>query len=981
MKSHINNPLKTKLLMLVIIQSLLFMATAVIIFRRGFSESAERIDGTVSEIEKAMPILSNNENEMSTLYMDMLYERLDYLAEELSNGHISGKDDLSHAADMFDLDGIYVTDKSGKILLSYGLDPPIDLPFTDVFYDNQNFFLAGKQLEDGSYLSVSFSTENFLNVIEDTLSSYMQLLGIGLSCNTDIYIISNKLVVSTYDEPRLLGVVTRKTPYNDFILTTIINDILHPVMGKELSFNGYTVLVGSQFADILSASLALTMQLLFFELLIVIFLSKFIYYCVKDSNFNEREYRQSTLFGMGVGLAILFMISWFWLSLAETAQSYSNLEDLLLNNNLAQIQYTNEYKMLNNWMDSQYLMQCRIAGEYVSHKSDDLSREYLDELADNLGVEYIFVIDKNGNVSSTNSPYDHFAISSDPSSQSGALRPLLNGVDHIIQPQMNDDVSGESRQYIGVSIRDENNLSNGCVLITIASKQKESLNKHVSYSQTLPYILIGSAQAAHLVNSETGEIIFTTVSDEKGLYIDDLSIPHELIDSSTLSVSDDEGRLITGSSDIGGDRILVISTLLSDSGQLAVNALQIICFAGVVMSIACLLGYLEGKKKKEHLAFKTPEEQSKPESSMGPLEDQMTEDDRGFFVFTNLLKNNSKYRFESRWEKKKKNPEDMTPLEMAYSVDIFIAGAFCILFLLPVVLSYLGISSALSDTLVYVISGRHNNDINIFSVAQCLVLITVMVLINKVSNWLLYHVAKLGNSRVETVCLLLRGSLKYICSVVVIFYILSLLGINASTLLASAGVLTVVIGFGAKDITADLLSGFFIIFERTFDVGDFVTIGNKYGTVTEIGLRTTKISFFGDTAIINNSDIRGVINQSGEFHRITIDLDIPADTDLLEFERLIEAALPSMQDKITGLLRPPKYRGVSALSGKATTVNFAVYMEGWRRYSVQREFLRQLRLFLDENNLRIPRDQIDIHNIKDELITKEEMEQETLIDN
>ena len=68
-----------------------------------------------------------------------------------------------------------------------------------------------------------------------------------------------------------------------------------------------------------------------------------------------------------------------------------------------------------------------------------------------------------------------------------------------------------------------------------------------------------------------------------------------------------------------------------------------------------------------------------------------------------------------------------------------------------------------------------------------------------------------------------------------------LVGVDTTTLLASAGILSIAISFGAKELVSDILSGLFIIFEGEFRVGDIIKVGDWRGAVVEIGVRTTKV--------------------------------------------------------------------------------------------------------------------------------------------
>lgn len=81
-----------------------------------------------------------------------------------------------------------------------------------------------------------------------------------------------------------------------------------------------------------------------------------------------------------------------------------------------------------------------------------------------------------------------------------------------------------------------------------------------------------------------------------------------------------------------------------------------------------------------------------------------------------------------------------------------------------------------------------------------------------------------------------------------IMFILMEFNVNLAPLLAGAGVVTFAIGFGSQSLVKDVMTGFFIIFEDQFAVGDVVKVGQFQGTVEMIGLRSTRIrSWTGDT--------------------------------------------------------------------------------------------------------------------------------------
>ena len=102
----------------------------------------------------------------------------------------------------------------------------------------------------------------------------------------------------------------------------------------------------------------------------------------------------------------------------------------------------------------------------------------------------------------------------------------------------------------------------------------------------------------------------------------------------------------------------------------------------------------------------------------------------------------------------------------------------------------------------------------------------------------------IDESRVKTLTGLLQSTLRYVTSIVAFLMILDLLGIDTKALLGGAAVLGLAVGFGAQNLVRDVITGFFLIYERQYDVGDYVSLAGVSGIVEQIGLRTTIIREF-----------------------------------------------------------------------------------------------------------------------------------------
>ncbi|BCP62681.1 mechanosensitive ion channel family protein [Streptococcus suis] len=147
--------------------------------------------------------------------------------------------------------------------------------------------------------------------------------------------------------------------------------------------------------------------------------------------------------------------------------------------------------------------------------------------------------------------------------------------------------------------------------------------------------------------------------------------------------------------------------------------------------------------------------------------------------------------------------------------------------------------------------------------------------------------------RQKTISRLVESSLNYLLYFILLYWVLSILGLPVSSLLAGAGIAGVAVGLGAQGFLSDLVNGFFILIERQFDVGDVVKLTNGpitiSGTVVSMGIRTTKVrDADGTLHFIPNRNILVVSNQSRGEMRAQIDIPLKFNTDLEQVYRIIE---------------------------------------------------------------------------------------------
>ena len=209
---------------------------------------------------------------------------------------------------------------------------------------------------------------------------------------------------------------------------------------------------------------------------------------------------------------------------------------------------------------------------------------------------------------------------------------------------------------------------------------------------------------------------------------------------------------------------------------------------------------------------------------------------------------------------------------------------------------------------------------------------------------------------------LINSFLKYIMAILAMMLILKAFGVNTAALIASAGILSLVIGLGAQSLIADIIAGMFMVFESEFQVGDMVVIDGWRGTVDEIGIRSTRIiDAGGNVKIVNNSNITSVVNQSQLYSVAMSTISIEYGESLQRVELVIRDNLDAIKAAIPEIVEGPYYKGVTALGASSVDLLFMSNCKEEDIYIVQRAMNRELKLLFDRNGINIPFPQVVVN--------------------
>jgi len=178
-------------------------------------------------------------------------------------------------------------------------------------------------------------------------------------------------------------------------------------------------------------------------------------------------------------------------------------------------------------------------------------------------------------------------------------------------------------------------------------------------------------------------------------------------------------------------------------------------------------------------------------------------------------------------------------------------------------------------------------------------------------------------SRIKTLASLVNSSISYVLTFVFGIMLLRALRLDPIPLLTTASVAGLAVGFGAQKLVKDMISGFFILLENQYGVGDYITIGAVTGTVEEVGLRTTRLrDDMGKLYILSNGDITQVCNQSRGAVASFVEIGIAAAADVGKATEIINKAGEELAHAHSdlGFAEPPNVQGIGAMDAAKLTL-------------------------------------------------------------
>lgn len=225
--------------------------------------------------------------------------------------------------------------------------------------------------------------------------------------------------------------------------------------------------------------------------------------------------------------------------------------------------------------------------------------------------------------------------------------------------------------------------------------------------------------------------------------------------------------------------------------------------------------------------------------------------------------------------------------------------------------------------------------------------------------------AEAEKKREDTLIRIARGALKVLVWTVALLMLLAEFGVDIGPLLAAAGIAGIAVGFGGQYLIRDIVSGFFIIIENQYRVGDVVCLDDTCGSVEDISLRLATLrDLDGTVHHVPHGAVSKVSNLSKVFARVNLNVGVGYESNLEQVIEVVNAtgeALakdPAWADKI---LKAPAFERVDDFADSAVVVKILGDTLPLQQWAVTGELRKRLKIAFDKAGIEIPYPQRTIH--------------------
>lgn len=256
-------------------------------------------------------------------------------------------------------------------------------------------------------------------------------------------------------------------------------------------------------------------------------------------------------------------------------------------------------------------------------------------------------------------------------------------------------------------------------------------------------------------------------------------------------------------------------------------------------------------------------------------------------------------------------------------------------------------------------------NIGLIKILSVILVALILVSISKkiVGKLLFIKSSKVSLKRQKSIVNLISNIVRFFIIFIALTIILEEFGIDTKSFIASLGVFSLVIGLALQDLLKDIISGFSIVFEGLFNIGDWIEVSSFKGEVVSSSLRTTKIrAYTGETKIIANRNITELINYSMDDTISIIDVEVSYETKLDKVDKVINEICSSFSNH-TGV-KKTEVLGLNEIGESGLTFRLVIKSDYSNSIPLSRKLRRSIIDTFNKNNISIPYKQVVIHSAK-----------------
>jgi len=222
-----------------------------------------------------------------------------------------------------------------------------------------------------------------------------------------------------------------------------------------------------------------------------------------------------------------------------------------------------------------------------------------------------------------------------------------------------------------------------------------------------------------------------------------------------------------------------------------------------------------------------------------------------------------------------------------------------------------------------------------------------------ITKLLAIKIKHINKRRKKSLLGLIELVLKIFLFLVALTMILDKYGVDTKALLASLGVVSLIIGLALQDTIRDFIVGFTVLFEDQYSEGDEVTVNGFTGIVISIGIKTTRLQALnGDVRIISNRTIAEITNHSLKAHKTIVDVNFEVDADVNKIRETLDKACIELSEELN-LSEPARCLGVESITKTGIQFKLILSTKFTDRMSCARIFRERLKEFFDKENIKL----------------------------